>query len=81
MAKRRFETAHFTFLPGIFGIWTEAVKAAPRGALVPALTGDQQVFDIVTRLELSEEACQAIGDLLAHNVQRQEQSDIGLNVT
>lgn len=33
------EAAPFAFLRGVFGIGSEAVKAAPIGALVPALTG------------------------------------------
>jgi hypothetical protein len=42
MRENSVEAAPFAFLPAVFGIGSEAVKAALVGALVPALTGSGQ---------------------------------------
>jgi hypothetical protein len=42
MWESSVEAAPFAFLPDIFGIGSEAVKAALAGALVSALTGSGQ---------------------------------------
>jgi hypothetical protein len=42
MWENSIEADPFAFLPGVFGIGSEPVKAALAGALVPALTGSGQ---------------------------------------